>query len=173
MVVNHTLPVVSDDEEKSVDLAELDVGTLSLFFGQAFVDEVQRRLAAKGFTGLRVSHGYVIQHVVAAPRTISELAERMGVTQQAASKATAELVALGYLESQVDATDARVRLIGLSSRGHAAVRAARRARAALERELDEAHGAAELRKLRKTLGALLRDLGGLPAVRARRVRPPR
>ncbi|MFO0672007.1 MAG: helix-turn-helix domain-containing protein [Polyangiaceae bacterium] len=164
---------MSERNEPALDPRDLDVGTLALFVGQAFVDEVRRRVEAKGLSGLRVSHGYVIQHLVTSPRTISELATRMGVTQQAASKSVAELEALGYVERRVAPEDARVRTVALSARGEEAVRAARAARSALERELARRHGDDAIRRARRLLADLLTDLGGVPSVRARRVRPPR
>lgn len=151
---------------------ELDFGTLALFVGQASADRVQERLVAKGYDGVRISHGYVIQHLVAGDRSIGDLAERLGVTQQAASKVVAELEALGILEGRIDATDLRRRRIALSERGRALVDEARRARRALEASLARKHGAEALDACKVLLASVLEDLGGGDAVRVRRVRAP-
>jgi DNA-binding MarR family transcriptional regulator len=152
---------------------DLDTGTLALFVGFAAADDVQNRLAAEGFGDLRFSHGYVFQHLVEAEPTVGELAERLGMTQQGASKAVAELERLGYTERVPAPGDARVRLVRLTARGREAVAAARRARAALEERLRERCGADRLAEGRGLLAVLLDELGGTAGVRRRDVRPPR
>ncbi|WUD77670.1 MarR family transcriptional regulator [Streptomyces sp. NBC_00510] len=79
-----------------LDPMALDTGTLALFVG--FAAAVQDRLAADGFGDLRCSHGYLFRHLVGAEPTVGALAERLGMTQQGASKAAAELERLGYAE---------------------------------------------------------------------------
>jgi DNA-binding MarR family transcriptional regulator len=156
-----------------VDPASLDLGYLALFVGHAVNEAVLASLAARGHGDLRTSHGFVFQHLVAGARTIGELAERLAVSQQAASKAVAELERLGYVERTADAGDARVRRIALSARGRAAIGAGRKARAALERRLEARCGAAAVAAARRTLAAALTELGGAEAVRGRRVIAPR
>ncbi|MEZ4239345.1 MAG: MarR family transcriptional regulator [Myxococcota bacterium] len=76
----------------------------------------------------------MFQHLVERSPTIGELAERLGVTQQAASKAVAELEGLGYVARAADPADSRVRRVSLTARGWDAVeraRGARRSEAAL------------------------------------------
>ncbi|GAA2869109.1 MarR family winged helix-turn-helix transcriptional regulator [Nonomuraea rubra] len=156
-----------------VEPRDLDLGTLALFVGSAAASAVQEELAAQGFTGLRVSHGYVFQHLVEEPRTIGELAVRMEVTQQAASKVVAELEGLEYVERVPDPRDARIRRVRLTGRGREAVAAARRARAAQEDRLAERGGRERVEACRALLAELLAELGGAGAVRRREVRPPR
>jgi DNA-binding MarR family transcriptional regulator len=160
-------------DASTVDPAGLDLGYLALFVGHAMNEAVLRTLASRGHGALRTSHGFVFQHLVAGARTIGELAERMAMTQQAASKAVAELERLGYVERTADAGDARVRRIALSARGKAAIAAGRKARAALERRLESRCGVAAITAARRTLAAALEELGGAEAVRARRVVAPR
>ena len=47
---------------------------------------------------VRYSHGFLIQQLVEGPRPVGEIAENLGVTSQAVSKAVRELEALGYVE---------------------------------------------------------------------------
>jgi DNA-binding MarR family transcriptional regulator len=156
-----------------VDPKALDIGYLALFVGQAFADGVIDALAAAGHPALRFSHGFVIQHVIDADRTIGELAGRMNVTQQGASKAVAELETLGYLERVPDPADARIRRVRLSARGRAAVQVTRRAREKIEQDLARKVGGKELAQARVALGRMLDVLGGSEAVRTRKVRAPR
>ncbi|WP_181784111.1 MarR family winged helix-turn-helix transcriptional regulator, partial [Pseudonocardia pini] len=114
---------------------QIDLVTAVHLAGLALNDEAVRRLAAEGFGDVRVSHGYLVQHVVEGPRAVGDIAERMEVTQQAVSKTAAELVGLGYLERTPDPADARVRLLGLSARGRELLERTRRIRADMEAEL--------------------------------------
>lgn len=148
---------------------QLDVVSAMFLAGLALNEEAVRRLAAAGHPELRISHGFLIQHVVDGPRPVGELADRMGVTQQAASKAVAELIRLGYLERRPDPDDARVRLIGLSARGTAAVALTRKIRADMETELAARLGGDRVAALRSDAWAVLEWTGGAAAVRARRV----
>ncbi|MFB4284697.1 MULTISPECIES: MarR family winged helix-turn-helix transcriptional regulator [unclassified Nonomuraea] len=153
---------------------DLDTGTLALFVGFAAAEVVQQSLADQGFAGLRFSHGYVFQHLVGGGGpTVGELAPKLGVTQQAASKTVAELERLGYVERLADPGDARIRRVHLTRRGQEAVAAARRAREALEARLSGRGGKRRLEECRALLAELLDELGGAPAVRHREVRPPR
>ncbi len=135
-------------------------------------DEVQRRLAAEGRPDLRFSDGVVIQHVLAGELTITELAGRMGVTQQAASKSIADMERRGLLVRVPAPDDARARHLRLTATGQDAVAAARRLRADLDAELADAFGAAEVARARALLSGVVDRLGGSGAIRARRVRPP-
>ena len=100
---------------------ELDLSLAALFAGWALTDEVTRRLAARGFTGLRFSHGFLVQRLIAAEQPIAAIAQALDVTQQAVSKTVSELEGLGYVRRRPDPRDARVRLVSLTDRGRAAV----------------------------------------------------
>jgi DNA-binding MarR family transcriptional regulator len=152
-----------------VDPAALDAVTAATLTGLALNDAALQRLHARGFPDLRTSHGFVFQHLVAGPLPVGALAARMGVSQQAASKATGELERLGYLARAPHATDRRVRRIGLTPRGEAAVEAGRAIRAELAGELAERLGAERLDAMRAALVEVLTAVGGADAVRARRV----
>lgn len=157
-------------------LLALDVAYLGQFLGQRVNDLVLARCKRQGFPGLTVSHGYIVQHLVdhkgPVTRTGSELGRRLGVTQQAASKAIAELVRLGVVEVAVGA-DRRAKHVRLSRRGWQAVQCARTARVGLEKRLAHHVGARRYRAAQETLRACLALVGGVDAIRSRRVRQPR
>ena len=154
------------------DPSQADLPLAALFAGWALADEVQRRIAADGLADLRMADGVVFQHLVPGPRTIGALAERLGVSQQAASKAVADLERRGYVRREADPEDGRARRVALTERGEQAIEAGRRHRAALEAELAERLGPRRVEAARRTLVDALDLLGGSPAVRGRRVRPP-
>ncbi len=151
----------------------LDLSLTALFAGWAMTDEVQRRLATRGFGDLRFNDGVVIQHVLAAPLSITALAERMGVTQQAASKAVADLERRGLVRREADPADARTKLLHLTDHALAAVEATRALRQELQEELVTEYGAGRVEDARALLAAVIGRYGGGDAIRARRVRPPR
>jgi DNA-binding MarR family transcriptional regulator len=152
---------------------DLDISLASLFAGWALADEIQRRLVADGFSDVRFSDGLVFQHLVDGPVTIGALAARLGVTQQAASKSVADLERRGYVERTADPDDARARLVSLTARGEAVIRAGRDQRAAVTGELAERLGPRRGEAARRLLLDVVADLGAEEAVRGRRVRTPR
>jgi len=152
-------------------LTGLDLGHLGLFFGLRVNQLVMAQMSRAGFKNLRESHGYVIQHLIESERTITELAHRMAVTQQAASKSVAELVRLGVLEESAG-QDRRSKMIRLSARGWKGVHASRRIRTSIHRRLQKNIGSAAYERTKRTLMQCLEALGGAEAVRARRVKQP-
>ena len=155
------------------DPAEADLSLASLFAGWALAEEVQRRLAADGHADLRFADGFVFQHLIGGPLPITALAQRLGVTQQAASKTAADLERRGYVARIRDPNDARARLVTLTARGNDAIEGARHHRAALADELAERLGPRRVEAARRLLLAVVGELGGADAVRRRQVRAPR
>jgi DNA-binding MarR family transcriptional regulator len=158
--------------EQPIDETDLDLTLAALFAGYALNDEVQRRLHAAGFEGLRFSHGFLVQHLVAGERTVGELAELMGVTQQAVSKTVGELETLGYLDRRARAGDARVRPVALTQKGRRAIETARAARAEVVAELRSELGPRRVDAATALLRDVLRAQGAMPDIRRRRVRLP-
>lgn len=156
----------------TVEPSALDLGHLALFVGFGVAERIQKELERAGFRGLTFSHGFLFQHLIVEARTVGELAALLGVTQQAASKAVAELERRGYVERVRDERDGRVRRVRLSERGWRSVEASRRARARLSQRWKQRYGASAIAAARRLLTRLLGELGGVEAVRARRVKMP-
>ena len=154
-----------------VSATVLDLGYLGLFVGMRINDLVSAQLAASGYDGLKYSHGFVFQHLISEPRTITALAELLGMSQQAASKTVAELVELGYVDTAAG-EDKRARKVELSTRGLAVLEKGRHIRSTLQRRLERKHGKS-VADARALLAEVLGDLGGLEAVQQRRVREQR
>lgn len=154
-----------------VDLNSLDLATLALLAGSSANQQLLAAARGSGHPDLRNAHGYFFQHLIAGPRPVGELAELLGVTQQAVSKTALELEGMGYVTRQADSSDTRVRLIALTSKGRAAIERARAARAKLEAELVRAVGPRGVNAARKALIGLLEITGGAEAVAQRRVKP--
>jgi DNA-binding MarR family transcriptional regulator len=152
-----------------LDISSLDTGYLALFVGGRVNAIVMERLAARGYDDLKESDGYVFQHLVDGSRSISELARRMGVTQQAASKQIADLVQRALVTVR-PARDSRARDVALAERGRKVLAETRKLRRDIESDLSAACTKRNLRITREALAAILTHLGGLSAVRERRVR---
>ena len=129
-----------------IDVGRLDVTLLALFARWAAANQISDRLNDRGFDGVRFSDGLIFQHLVGADRTNGELVIRMEVTEQAASKAVADLHKRGWVELEVGPYDRRARRVGLSASGRAA---------------------------RRVLSTMITRHGGDVAVRSCRVLPPR
>jgi len=151
---------------------DLDLPTLTPLVGNAVVRMLLTRVARDGHTGLRPSHGYLIQRLVEDEPTISGLAASLGITQQGASKQVRELEELGYVERRQLPADGRVRGVRLTDRGREVLEAGRRARAELEAELVAQVGKKDTETARRVLAALLEIIGLGDDVRRRSVPIP-
>jgi DNA-binding MarR family transcriptional regulator len=101
----------------------------SLAFGllaasRALVDGVSAGVKARGFADVRPAHGFAFARLSADGATITQLAEHLDVTRQAAAQLVDELIAKGYVERRPHPQDARARLIVLTEKGRACTRAA-------------------------------------------------
>jgi DNA-binding MarR family transcriptional regulator len=159
-------------KSSSAILQQLDLAYVAFFLGLRVNEMVIDRTLKEGFTGVRESHGYVIQHLVESERTITELAKRMDITQQAASKIVAELIDIGILEA-IPAKDRRAKRIRLSQEGWRCVRLGRRTRTRIDKLLVRAAGRKSYENAKSTLLTCLRALGGVERIRSRRIRAPR
>ena len=172
MVVHKACARADKADQPSVVPVNLDLPYLGFFLGLRVNELVAAELVDAGFKAVRQSHGFVVQHLIAQDRTITELARRMEVSQQAASKVVAEMKALGILES-VPGDDRRAKLIRLSPRGREAVTQSRAARRRIEARLIKAIGTRKYSVGKRLLIACLDTLGGLGRISSRRIRAPR
>jgi DNA-binding MarR family transcriptional regulator len=117
---------------------------------------------------VRASDGYVFQHLVVAPLTISELGRRLGVSQQRASVQVADLEGRGLVRLDRDPDDARRRLVHLTDEGHEVIEAARRERQAIVVELEAVLGRSGWRTFRRALAKAAGGLGATEVVEGRR-----
>lgn len=158
-------------QSNAIELSELDLGHLAFFLGLRVNALVVARLRRSGFKNVRESHGFLIQHLIDSDRTITELARRMGVSQQMASKAVDELVRLGAVERSPGA-DRRTKRIRLSAKGWKSVYAARQTRIRIHDRLRASIGGRDYQHAQRTLIAALKELGGAEKIEGRRVSQP-
>jgi DNA-binding MarR family transcriptional regulator len=152
---------------------ERDVQLLLVAAAAGASQAVVRRLAAAGFGDLRPGHHDVFQHLVAGPIAITELAARLGMTPQGASKLAIELEQLGYVRRAAAAADRRTHLVALTDRGRALIEAGRAARAAVTADIEQLLGPTQSRRFLALLRRVAAHSGGLDALTGRRLRLPR
>jgi DNA-binding MarR family transcriptional regulator len=131
------------------DPQALTVGLLSV--GRALVDGINAGVRARGFDDVRPAHGFAFARLAPAGATITQLAEHLDVTRQAAAQLVDELVAKGYVRRGRHPDDARARLITLTSKGWACTRAADAAMADTVRPWAAVLGEQRLRALQDDL----------------------
>ena len=148
-----------------------DVGLLCLVVANGFTDRVLTQLDAAGFADSRFSHGFVVQGLLAGDTTVTQLADRLGVTVQAVSKTVREMEVLGYIQRRPDPGDGRSSLLALSPRGEGVLAASRQARADVMASLRKSLGKKRMRDLTELLRLAAAEFGGLETLAARRVRP--
>nr|WP_198151261.1 MarR family transcriptional regulator [Kibdelosporangium sp. MJ126-NF4]CEL13686.1 Transcriptional regulator, MarR family [Kibdelosporangium sp. MJ126-NF4]CTQ99372.1 Transcriptional regulator, MarR family [Kibdelosporangium sp. MJ126-NF4] len=131
---------------------------------------VTATIAQAGFGDLRPSDGFVVQHLQHGPVSISDLADKLGITAQGVSKTVIEMERKGYVTRTASSGDQRKRLVELTSRGWDAIHASRRARADLNRQLRATLGPGA-RAFLDQVHQLAETTGAMAALTERRLRP--
>jgi DNA-binding MarR family transcriptional regulator len=134
---------------KASDAISLTAGLLAT--ASALVDDIHRGVVARGFTDLRPTHGFVFTRLSFAGATVTELAEHLGFTRQAASQIVDELVYKGYVERRPHPADARSRLVVLTDLGRRCTVAAEAAATDAVRRWEDVLGETRTRELRDEL----------------------
>ncbi|MFB7174274.1 MarR family winged helix-turn-helix transcriptional regulator [Streptomyces sp. NPDC056254] len=147
------------------DYADVELTFLLGLGFQLVLGEFTRRLAEVGQGDLRPVHGMAFQALKGGGATATELAERLGVTKQAAGQIVDDLEARGYVRREPHPEGGRRKLVVLTgaAREHLSV-----AGRVLHRLEDELAGTADLAALRRELGHVVRALhgdDGLPPLR--------
>jgi DNA-binding MarR family transcriptional regulator len=88
----------------------------------SLMSESRSLLLAEGEPGLRPSHHRVIGHVPPEGVTVTDLAERVGMTKQGIGQFVTQLTESGHLTVTRNDADRRIRVVRRTARGNAAVR---------------------------------------------------
>lgn len=87
----------------------------------SMTEEVNRRLAAQRFDGVRNSHGFAMQ-ALGDGCTSTQLGQRLGISKQAAAKTVQGLEAMGFVRRSANPADARETFISPTPRGRTMLR---------------------------------------------------
>ncbi|WP_306316753.1 MULTISPECIES: MarR family winged helix-turn-helix transcriptional regulator [unclassified Streptomyces] len=141
----------------------LERAELTFLLGMAFqlvLTEFVSRVDAAGYSDLRPVHGLVFQVLQGAGATSSELAEKLGVTKQAAGQIIDDLEKRGYVERRPHPSGGRRKLVVLTGKAREHLAVAGRILHELEDELAKRlrEGGRELP--RAELAAVVRTLAG-------------
>jgi len=148
------------------DFAILVVGST-----RALADRLQQAVAQAGYPDMRPSFGFVIRALGETSLTLTQLAERLGVTKQAAIKVVDEMEAHGFVERRLGQVDRRSKALRLTERGHRVRRAALAASHRMEDELRRDVGDGDVDAMRRVLLRFVERNGGLDDLNAGRGRP--
>lgn len=119
-----------------------------------------------GYAGLRLSFGPPLSLVALASRPLSDLAEQLSISPQAASQLIKVVEREGYVRRRADPKDGRTRLIELTARGRALLRDGARILSEIEADYRSLIGESAFEPFVETLSRLFQSLD-LPAGGAR------
>jgi DNA-binding MarR family transcriptional regulator len=133
--------------------AEPDLGVLLAAACERIVREILGELAGAGYAHLTPSQSLAVLFIGDGLDTVTQLADRLGMTTQAVSKICATLAVEGLLERQPNEVDARSRRLTLTAAGADAADRMRAAGAAAERAWIELVGDETLSVVKTALAA--------------------
>src|SRR4051812_14159847 len=133
--------------------ADRDLGVLLAAACERIVREILGELAGAGYAHLTPSQSLAVLFIGDGLDTVTQLADRLGMTTQAISKICAALAVEGLLERQPHEVDARSRRLTLTASGVDAVDRMRAAGAAAERSWVELVGDETLSVVKGALAA--------------------
>src|SRR4051794_29785446 len=150
-----------------------DLAILLVAANRCLDDRLVAAVRETGARDMRPAFGFVIRAVAAEEPTVGRLAELLGVSRQAASKVSDEMVRRGYLLRRApDPADRRRTRLRLSAKGRRVRERAAAESDAIEAELRDAAGDRAVAGLRRALLAFVEREGALEEVRALRSRAP-
>jgi DNA-binding MarR family transcriptional regulator len=152
----------SDTEYRAQLEAAKHESTLQLLFKAArLLDEqaIERASAQSGRPRLRRSHTSLLPHIDLDGTRITDLAERLGVTKQAASQLVDDLEAVGVLAREPDPDDARARRVVFTPLGRQGLLEGLQLLRDMEHELARAIGNDGMGHLRQALVGILGAIG--------------
>jgi DNA-binding MarR family transcriptional regulator len=136
------------------DEEQTGLGILLFVAYRAMENRALAAVAGSGFDDVTLAQARVFERIGRHGTRLTELAERAQVTKQTAGYLVDQLERAGYVERRPDPTDARARLVCVSEKGAEAVAVASAEVGRVEAEWEAHLGAAEMRRLRKSLERL-------------------
>ncbi len=134
---------------------------LTFLLGLAFqvmLSEFVSRLNEAGYADLRPMHGLAFQALRGPGITSSELADRLGVTKQAAGQIVDDLEQRGYVRREAHPDGGRRRLVVLTDKAQRHLEVAGQVMYKLEAELEANLRDEDVARLRVNLAHIIREL---------------
>ncbi len=139
-----------------------DFAILTMAVARAVSDRLNQAVTAAGIDDMRAPFGFLIRALAGRDRTLTELAQLLDVTKQAAIKVVDEMESRGFLERIADPGDGRAKLLRLTSKAVHVREVALAASAEMEEELRTRIGADQVEIVRAAFLAFL-DANGTVA----------
>jgi DNA-binding MarR family transcriptional regulator len=142
-----------------------DFALLVVAAARPVAERLNAAVARAGIDDVRSPYGFVVRALAREPLRLTELADRLGVTKQAAIKVVDEMEAREFLERRPHPDDRRAKVLVLTAKGEAMRAAALAESRELERELREELGDADVDALRRVLARFGERHGEGPGAR--------
>jgi DNA-binding MarR family transcriptional regulator len=139
------------------ELRQEHIGRLLLRANRAFSEEALRKLRQRGHTQLSMTHTTLLPHVDVNGTQATVLAERAGITKQAAGRVIADLEREGYVQRLPDPTDQRAAIIVFTDAGRQFLVDAYYVKKEIEAEYTALLGEERMQQFRDMLQELLRS----------------
>jgi DNA-binding MarR family transcriptional regulator len=142
---------VADRKPKGTISQAPDFALLVVGASRPVVERLNAAVLAAGIEDMRSPYGFVIRALAREPLGLTELAEYLGVTKQAAIKVVDEMEARGFLVREPHPQDRRAKRLRLTDRGVAVREAALAESRKMEHELRSALGDDDVDAMRRVL----------------------
>jgi DNA-binding MarR family transcriptional regulator len=143
--------------EQLEELRQEHIGRLLLRAHRAFSERALQKLRKLGHTRLSMVHTTLLPHLDVNGTQATVLAERVGITKQAAGRVIADLEREGYVQRLPDPTDQRASMIVFTDAGRQFLVDAYHVKKEIEREYTALLGAERMQQFRNILQDLLGD----------------
>ena len=143
--------------EQLEDLRQEHIGRLLLRAHRAFSERALRKLRKLGHTRLSMVHTTLLPHLDVNGTQATVVAERAGITKQAAGRVIADLEREGYVQRLPDPSDQRASMIVFTDAGRQFLVDAYEVKKEIEGEYTALLGAERMHQLRSILQGLLGD----------------
>ncbi|MGI8483956.1 MAG: MarR family winged helix-turn-helix transcriptional regulator [Thermomicrobiales bacterium] len=156
----HPLPASPHPNPQPFDeiehLREHHIGRLLLQAQRGFNARALQKLRERGYSDLGNTHTAVLPHIAIDGTRATVLAERAGMTKQAAGQIVADLERQGFVTRRPDPADGRAMLVCFTPEGQTYLQDAYAIKLELEAEYRELLGETRLEALRTTLDELVK-----------------
>ncbi|BFH60201.1 MULTISPECIES: MarR family winged helix-turn-helix transcriptional regulator [Paenibacillus] len=141
-----------------------DLASLFSVAFSALNQELHQRLNELGFGDIRPMHGFLFQGLIPDGATAKTLVELLGISKQAVSQMLDYLEERGYVARKPHPSDGRGKLVVLTEKGQAAIKAKESIYSKIERRWGEIVGPERLNMMRSDLKMIIESIneGDLP-----------
>lgn len=154
--MEHTEPLTVTQLE---ELRQQHIGRLFLRAHRDFNERALRKLRERGHTGLSMAHTALLAHLDVNGTQATVLAERAGITKQAAGRIVTDLACEGYVQRLPDPGDRRATTIVFTDAGWKFLVDAYHIKKEIEADYTAILGEEHMEQLRFTLQKLLDENG--------------